>query len=105
MTTQIDLDDAIELMPVNEALEVMQNVRMILGTRRGTVPIDREFGIDGSMVDAPLGATHALLTAELTETIRRIEPRAQLLRLDLKVEPISGVIKPLVTIAIKEAVR
>ena len=41
----------INFAPVTIAEEVMQNVRMIISTIKYSVPMDREFGIDGAVVD------------------------------------------------------
>ena len=56
--------------------EVLQNVRMILTTPIFTVPLDREFGVDYSMLDMPMETAQALLRAEIYAKIRRYEPRA-----------------------------
>jgi len=56
--------------------EILQNVRMILTTTVLSVPLDREFGIDFSIVDQPTEAARARLRAEIYTKIRRYEPRA-----------------------------
>ena len=40
----------INFAPATIAEEVMQNVRMIISTVKYSVPMDREFGIDGAVI-------------------------------------------------------
>ena len=91
----------IELMPQTTVEEVMQNVRMIVGVRKGTVPIDRGFGIEMSAVDKPMGAATALLSAQLAKDIPLFEPRARLVSLTTE-RTSDGVLEPIVRIAIAE---
>lgn len=90
----------IELMPETEVEEVMQNVRMILGIRRGTVPIDRAFGLDTSALDSPSPAARAILTATVAKDIATLEPRARLVELTMR--EIDGVLEPIVRISVVE---
>jgi phage baseplate assembly protein W len=55
--------------------EVLQNVRTILTTIKGTVPLDREFGLNTNMVDEPLPVTKTKLIAEIIMTVHKYEPR------------------------------
>ncbi|KAF0232527.1 MAG: hypothetical protein FD177_2414 [Desulfovibrionaceae bacterium] len=61
---------------------VLQNVRLILSVRRGTVPLDREFGLSATFLDKPMPEARALLAGEIVEAVRRWEPRAAVLRVD-----------------------
>lgn len=90
----------IELMPATTVEEVMQNVRMILGTRRGSVPIDRDFGLRTDALDAPAQATRALLTSTIARDIAEQEPRARLVELTMRES--DGVLEPIVRISIEE---
>ena len=47
--------------------EIHQNLRTILTTARGSVPLDRNFGIDMSVIDLPI----PLYKAKLTEIFMR----------------------------------
>lgn len=78
MLTDVTVDlTNINLMPATEAEEVVQNVRMILATMKGTVPLDRSFGIDGRFIDEPISAARARAAAEITSAIHEQEPRAK----------------------------
>ena len=41
----------IVLFPENVLIEIIQNIKTILTTLQGTVPLDRDFGIDGTLID------------------------------------------------------
>lgn len=67
----------VNLMPATEYEEIIQNVQMILATMKGTVPLDRSFGIDGRFLDEPTGVVQARAAAEITSAINSQEPRAR----------------------------
>lgn len=67
----------ISFAPKNALEEIAQNVRMILTTMKKTVPMDREFGVDGELIDLPVAAAQARMTAEIVDTVHRYEPRAR----------------------------
>jgi phage baseplate assembly protein W len=58
--------------------EVIQNVKTIITTPAGTVPFDRDFGIDWSILDLPIQDAKARLTVEYIEKIKKYEPRASI---------------------------
>lgn len=70
-----------KIMPSTEIDEVLQNVQMILATQKLTVPLDREFGISANVIDTPISATQARLTAEVATAVRKFEPRARVERI------------------------
>ncbi|MCL1788863.1 MAG: GPW/gp25 family protein [Oscillospiraceae bacterium] len=63
--------------PATVEEEILQNVSMILSTVRGTVPLDRNFGVSDRFVDRPVPAVNALMRAELFDAIEKNEPRAE----------------------------
>ncbi|MBR4384117.1 MAG: GPW/gp25 family protein [Selenomonadaceae bacterium] len=78
MVTDVAVDlTNVNLMPSTEYEEVVQNVQMILATMKGTVPLDRNFGIDGRFLDEPTGVVQARAAAEITSAINSQEPRAR----------------------------
>ena len=92
---------AIDLMPATEVEEVLQNVRMILGIRRGSVPIDREIGLPTSALDAPAQSARAILTSQVAKSISTFEPRARLVSVTTKAAS-DGRLEPIVRISITE---
>ena len=78
------MKDEIKLMPETEEEEVLQNVRMIVGVWRGEVPLDRELGLDGEILDEPENIVRTKLAAELIEMVSRYEPRAKVKGLEYR---------------------
>jgi phage baseplate assembly protein W len=76
--------------------EVLQNVRTILTTPIYSVPLDRLFGLDATMLDQPLPVAKAKLTAEIIAKIHRYEPRFQVTRVLFADDGIDGVLRPTV---------
>ncbi|MFR8333698.1 MAG: hypothetical protein ACLU9S_16135 [Oscillospiraceae bacterium] len=50
---------------------------MLYGTVAGEQALDREFGIDGSIIDYPQENAQVLLVAEYVRKTERYEPRAR----------------------------
>lgn len=91
--------EIIDIAPKNDVNEIVQNVRTILATTKGTIPLDREFGIDGSVIDMPTMQAQAYLTNEIFQAIRRYEPRVSIDNITFDGE-ISGKLIPKVVITI-----
>lgn len=91
--------ESIDIAPKNDVNEILQNVSTILATTKGTIPLDREFGIDGSVIDMPTMQAQAYLTNEIFQAIRRYEPRVSIDNITFDGE-ISGKLIPKVVITI-----
>lgn len=71
----------IDITAANSAADDVKRCLMVLlGTRAGTLALDREFGLDWSFLDMPTEAAKAACAAEILEKIRRYEPRAHVAR-------------------------
>ncbi len=95
----------INFSPQSTAEEVIQNVRCILSTRKGSVPFDRAFGVSWDMLDKPMPVAKAMMIAAVVEAIQEYEPRASVrgVKFELDVDAAAeGKLKPIVTIEIKE---
>lgn len=57
--------------------EIIQNIMTIITTPAGTVPFDRDLGIDWSILDSPIPQARAKLTIEYIEKVKKYEPRAE----------------------------
>lgn len=57
---------------------ILQNISLIIGTKKGTVPMYRDFGLPMAFVDRPSQVATTILAAEATEAIEKYEPRAEL---------------------------
>ena len=67
--------------------EVLQNVAIIIATPKGSVPLDREFGVDYSFLDAPTPKALALFRADVVRAVEKYEPRAKVLEVDFYADP------------------
>ena len=56
---------------------VLQNINVILSTRKGTVPMYREFGIDMDFLDKPPEVAQTLAAASIQDAVEQFEPRAE----------------------------
>ena len=100
MTLEITGKDTNEFswQPDTELEEVIQNVRTILTTRRGSVPLDRGFGINTSLIDLPATVIKSRLTAEIIEAVERFEPRVRVESVKFLGDGADGVIYPVVKV-------
>lgn len=100
MQYKINIREEIKLVPANAAEEIIQNVMMIVTTVKGSVPLDREFGISGDILDAPINQQSRLI-GEVAEAIARFEPRARLRRIEFTGNE-NGELNPTLTLEINE---
>jgi phage baseplate assembly protein W len=91
----------IDWAPADEKAEILQNVRFILGTVAGTVPLARGMGVESDAVDGPASKARALLMTSVLRAIQRNEPRARVLEIYLEDGgALNGQFTPRVRIAI-----
>jgi phage baseplate assembly protein W len=93
------LEDDIDFGAVG-AGEVFQNVKYILLTEYYSVPLDREFGMDFSMVDKPMPIAEAMLSQEIAMKIALYEPRAVFEEMRVDATIIDGKLSPTVAIGV-----
>ena len=91
----------LNLAPATLAEEVLQNVRMLISTVKYSVPMDREFGIDGAVIDRPVNIAKAHLSNEIFRAVRRYEPRAVIESIEFNGDE-SGKLTPTIKIQISE---
>ena len=77
----IDLRE-INMFPRTTIEEILQNVRMLISTVRGTVPLDRELGLTNSFIDDPLPKGKARFAIFMIETIQDYELRVRVTNVD-----------------------
>lgn len=66
---------------------VLQNVAIVLATRRGTVPLHRDMGLSLDYLDKPINVAKVLLVADVKEAVERYEPRAEVVSVNFAVNP------------------
>lgn len=76
--------DGVDFAPADTLTEVIQNVRTICATAKYSVPLDRRFGLNAVMLDAPMPKAMAALQAEIIAAIRKYEPRARVTKVSFE---------------------
>jgi len=62
---------------------VIQNIALLLNTKKGTIPMYRDFGLPMKFIDKPINVAETMATLEITEALRDFEPRAKLNNLEI----------------------
>ena len=60
----------------DKVLYVLQNIALLLNTKKGTVPMYREFGLDMNFIDKPIDVAETIAFSEITDAVEEFEPRA-----------------------------
>ena len=96
-----------ELKPLNMLAigeeEILQNIAMILTTAKGSVPLDRNFGIDMSALDLPIEMAQNICTAKIIEAIQDYEPRVKVTKVTYEKDHLTGSLKPKVMVVLNES--
>lgn len=90
----------IDFAPGTVVEEVLQNVRTIVTTPRYSIPLDREFGFDASVIDRPIHVAKAQLTNEMFRQIRRYEPRAVVESIQFDAD-LNGRLSPVLEVSVR----
>ena len=83
--------------------EILQNVTVLLTTVVGSVPLDRELGINATFIDDPLPRGMMQATIFAIETLREYEPRVDVQEIDFAPNPeaaLDGKLYPRVVVRI-----
>jgi phage baseplate assembly protein W len=83
-----------------DVYEVMQCVKTILETPKGTCPLDREFGLTTDLVDSPMPEIRGKSEQEIFMQVKKYEPRAVIKGISWKADLIAGKVKPHVAIQV-----
>lgn len=84
--------------------EILQNVAFIMATEIMSCPLDRECGWDMTVIDKPINIAKARITANLTEAIHKLEPRAVIQSIEITGDGLIGRLKPKVKVSINESI-
>ncbi len=66
---------------------ILQNIQCILRTRKGTIPLYREFGLEMAFVDKPLQIARQMMLVDVRENVEEFEPRAQVVDIRCRNDP------------------
>lgn len=94
-------------------LGLAQEVRTVITTRKGSVALDRDFGVDWEVIDSPVGSVLPTLIADVAVQIGRYVPRVEVLSVSYEPEDVrdavadatEGVLRPVVTVRIRKEYR
>ncbi len=101
----VTLSSQVDFAPSDEVREILQNVRTILSTRKGSVPLDRDFGLTWTHIDKPMPVAKMLMRSEVIDAIEEYEPRTTVVSVDFDEDTASamdGILKPRVVVQIGE---
>lgn len=76
MIYETRLNTNIDFEPESEIAEIMQNLRTIITTKKGSVPLDRDFGLSFDWIDKPYDISRNQFMVEVIEQCEKYEPRA-----------------------------
>lgn len=105
MIYKVSLKDEINFAPATEEEQILQNIRTLLLTRKGSVPLDRDLGLTWEHIDKPLPVARSLQQAEIIELIEEREPRAKVESVEWEenvTDAMEGILTPSVYVSIGE---
>jgi len=84
--------------------EIIQNVAVILSTIKGSVPLDRDFGLIADFLDRPIPVAQAMVASEIVAEVEKQEPRVKVTMVVFVEDEntMDGVMVPQVSIEIRE---
>ena len=74
--------------------EIIQNVRTIVSTTKGTCPLDRNFGLTRDLIDSPMSGIRAEAEQEIFLQVRKYEPRAVIKEIIWTTDIMTGEVRP-----------
>lgn len=69
---------SLSLQQDSKVYSVLQNIAILLNTKRGTVPMYRDFGLPMEFVDKPIDVAENMAYVEISDALEEFEPRAKL---------------------------
>ena len=72
----------VNLFPKTVIEEILQNVSVLLTTVAGSVPLDRNLGLNATLIDKPAQRAMMKLAIFALETVQDYEPRVEVMEVD-----------------------
>lgn len=86
--------------------QLAQELRTLLITSKGSVPLDRDFGVSWNLIDSPLPEAKQLLISDIASQIERYIPRLHFKSIEFpdpgQEKTIEGMLQYKVTVTIRE---
>lgn len=87
-----------------------QEVRTVITTRKGSVPLDRDFGVEWDVIDSPIGSVLPTYIADVAIQIEKYVPRVEVLSVEYQPTAVSdaaadaadGTLRPVVTVRVRK---
>jgi len=82
MSHVVRADDlsTVKLNETDRVAATLQEVAAVLSTRRGSIPLYRNFGLPMRFLDMPANVAVPVMIAEVTEAIQEFVPNAELIQ-------------------------
>lgn len=71
-----DVDVSLTLCEDDPVKSILQNLYLLYTTRKGSIPMYRDFGLAMAFVDKPVNVAKTIMAAEIREATEKFEPRA-----------------------------
>ena len=86
--------------------QLAQEIRTVLATRKGSVPLDRDFGVSWDLIDRSMPAAKQLIIAEVARQLEKYVPRIQFKGIEFPDQAITetadGILRCVITVSIRE---
>lgn len=82
-----------------------QEIRTLLATRKGSVPLDRDFGLSWDFIDLPLPEARLRLLSEIGPALEKYVPRIRVTDVAFREDvagAVEGMLSPVVTVEIRK---
>lgn len=81
-----------------EAEDILRCLETLYSTRKGSQPLDRNFGLDWSFIDKPLPVAQQEYAFEVIKKTKEYEPRVKVKDVTYEFDKINGQMKPVITL-------
>lgn len=86
--------------------QLAQEIRIVLATRKGSVPLDRDFGVSWDLIDKPIPAAKQMLIAEIAQQLEQDVPRIRFKSIEFfdpgNEQSVDGLMQYAVTVEIRQ---
>lgn len=72
-----DIPPHYDLCENDETASILQNISLLISTRKGTVPMYRDFGIEMDFLDMPEIIAETVAAQDIISAVEEFEPRAK----------------------------
>lgn len=84
ITVNSNEDYSVEFQENNTVKSIIQNIALLLNTKKGTNPMYRDFGLPMEFIDKPIDVAETMAVLEISEALEKFETRATLKNLSLE---------------------